>query len=96
MMRKQLKRFIKLTDEVNYVSGHHQDISGGMAFLLSLVTCGIYTYIWYYKMGEKLDEFATAKGMPTQSRGIVYLIVGLFGFGIVSYALMQDSINQMA
>ena len=87
---------IKLTDEVNYVSGHHQDISGGMAFLLSLVTCGIYTYIWYYKMGEKLDEFAMALGMPTQSRGIVYLIVGLFGFGIVSYALMQDSINQMA
>lgn len=88
--------FIKLTDEINYASGHPQDVSGGMAFLLTLVTCGIYGYIWYYKMGEKLDELAMAKGMPTQSRGIVYLILGLFGFGIVSYALMQDSINQMA
>lgn len=88
--------FVKLTDEVNYASNHPQDMSGGMALLLTLVTCGIYGYIWYYKMGEKLDELATAKARPTQSRGVVYLVLGLFGLGIVSYALMQDSLNQLA
>ena len=87
--------FIKLTNEINFVSKHNEDLSGGVAFLVSLITCGIYTWIWYYKMGEKLDESFAEKGMPTQSRGIVYLVLGLFGLGIVSYALMQDSLNKL-
>jgi len=48
------------------------------------------------QMGEKLDHAAENKGMPTQSRGILYLVLGLLGFGIVSYALMQDSLNKFA
>lgn len=88
--------FIKLTDEINYVSNHTSDTSGGMAFVLTIITCGIYGYIWYYKMGEKLDEAAFLKGYPQQSRGILYIILGLFGLGIVSYALMQDSLNNLA
>lgn len=88
--------FIKLNDEINLVSNHSEDMSGGMAFLLTLVTCGIYSYVWCYKMGEKLDEVAANKGMPVQSRSIVYLVLSLFGLGIVSYCLMQDSLNKMA
>lgn len=87
--------FIKLTDEVNYVSNRTNDTSGGMAFLFTLITCGIYGWVWYYKMGEKLDEAYVSRGMPAQSRGILYLILGLFGLGIVSYALMQDSLNKL-
>lgn len=88
--------FIKLTDEINLVSNHPGDTSGGVAFLLTLVTCGIYGWIWYYKMGEKLDEASVGRGLPSQSRGILYLLLGFFGLGIVSYALMQDSLNNLA
>jgi len=69
--------FIKLTDEINTVSENPNDTSGGMAFLFTLITCGIYGWFWYYKMGEKLDHAAENKGMPTQSRGILYLVLGL-------------------
>lgn len=88
--------FVVLTDDTNTVSGNTGDTSGGMALLFTLITCGIYGWYWYYKMGEKLDQAAMAKGMPAQSRGILYLVLGFFGLGIISYALMQDTINKVA
>lgn len=88
--------FITLTDEINFVSNNQDDTSGGVAFLLTLVTCGIYGWYWYYNMGEKLDRASMDKGLPSQSRGILYLLLGIFGFGIISYALMQDSLNKLA
>ena len=81
--------FVKLTDEINYVTGN-TDTSGGTAFLLGLVTCGIYTFFWAYKMGEKIDACDTV----SRSRGILYLILTFFGLGIIVYALMQDILNK--
>lgn len=90
--------FITLSNEVNNVSGHTQDgTSGGVAFLLTLVTCGIYGYYWAYKQGEKLAEAKAMRNMPADSSSsIIYLILSLFGLGIVAYALMQNDLNKMA
>lgn len=82
--------FISLTNEINTLSGNEGDTSGGTAFLLSLVTCSIYSYYWAYKMGEKRD----AMDGRNNSSGILYLVLSLFGFSIVVYALLQDSINK--
>ena len=84
--------FIKLTDEVNALTRTENGTSGGVAFLLTLVTCGIYGYIWAYKMGDKLDKFEAT----SSSRGIIYLILCFFGLGIVTYALIQDTLNKHA
>lgn len=81
---------IKLNDEVNYLSGETQATSGVVVFLLGIVTCGIYLFYWLYKMGERCDRI---KGMNSSS-GILYLILGLLGLSIVSYCLMQDTINK--
>ena len=82
--------FISLTNEINTLSGNEKDTTGGTAFLLSLVTCGIYSYYWAYKMGEKRDAIAG----QNNSSAILYLVLSLLGFGIVVYALLQDSINK--
>lgn len=81
---------IKLNDEVNLLSGEIQATSGGIVFLLSLVTCGIYSFYWLYKMGERCDRI---KGVDGNS-SILYLIVGILGFSIIAYCLMQDTINK--
>ena len=81
---------IKLNDEVNIVSGEPQATSGGIVFLLTIVTCGIYGLYWLYKMGERCDRIKGVNG----SSG--YLILGLFGFGIISYCLIQDTLNKTA
>ena len=88
--------FIKLNDEINYITNSQNDTSGVMAFLLGLITCGVYNYYWMYKMGRKLDDFAVMRGFAPASRGVACLILSLFGLGVVSYAIMQDSINRMA
>ena len=87
--------FITLTDDTNAAVGK-PGTSGGMAFLLTLVTCGIYSLYWAYKQGEKLDEAKQAKGLAGGSSGILYLLLSIFGLGIIAYALMQDSLNKLA
>ena len=82
--------FVSLTNEMNKAAGMENDTSGGVAVLLNLVTCGIYGIYWAYKMGEKRDLIADEKG----SSNILYLVLSIFGLGIVVYALLQDTLNK--
>ena len=85
--------FVVLTDDANTLLNN---TSGGVAFLLSLVTCGIYGLYWAYKQGEKIDEAKTARGIMSSNSGIIYLLLTIFGFGIIAEALMQNELNSMA
>lgn len=90
--------FVVLTDDANGASGHQNDgTSGGVAFLLTLVTCGIYGIYWAYKMGEKINEAKVLKGGSADSNlPIVYLLLEIFGLGIIAYALMQNELNKLS
>ena len=65
-----------------------------MVIIFSIITCNIYTWFWLYKMGERCDMIKEQMGKPGNSSPILYLIFGLFGLNVVSYALMQDTINE--
>ena len=75
-----------LTNDVNTVSGDVNGTSGGMVVLLTIVTCGIYGIYWAYKQGEKLDFTKNNRGIPSSNSGVLYLILQIFGFGIIAYA----------
>ena len=47
--------FVCLTNDANQESGQTDATSGGVALLLTIVTCNIYGWFWAYKMGEKID-----------------------------------------
>ena len=85
-----------LTNDVNTVSGDVNGTSGGMVVLLTIVTCGIYGSYWAYKQGEKLDFTKNNRGIPSSNSGVLYLILQIFGFGIIAYALMQNELNKLA
>ena len=85
-----------LTNDVNTVSGDVNGTSGGMVVLLTIVTCGIYGIDWAYKQGEKLDFTKNNRGIPSSNSGVLYLILQIFGFGIIAYALMQNELNKLA
>lgn len=89
--------FICLTNEVNEAAGV-EGTSGGMAFLLTLITCGIYGFYWAYKQGEKIEKAKSDRGMGngSGSLSVVYLLLSIFGLGIVAYGLMQNELNQFA
>lgn len=85
-----------LTNDVNTVSGDVNGTSGGMVVLLTIVTCGIYGIYWAYKQGEKIDFTKNNRGIPSSNSGVLYLILQIFGFGIIAYALMQNELNKLA
>jgi len=81
---------IVLNDELKHEAGEDSFTSGGVVFLLSIVTCGIYSIYWAYKMGEFVDKMNNKES----NSNILYLILNLFGFGIVVYALIQNELNK--
>lgn len=87
---------ICLANDLNAASGRFSDASGGAVILLTLVTCGIYAYYWSYKCGEKVDIIKTNSGVPSHGTSVTYLLLTIFGLGIIFYALAQSELNKVA
>ena len=47
-----------------------------------------------YRTGVKLDEVAVKNGRAPQNRSILFLLLGIFGLAIVSFAIIQSEINE--
>ena len=88
--------FIRLTDDAEEACGS-ECTPGGKSLLFSLISCGIYSYYWAYQQGERIADAKQKLGIGDgSSRGVLYLILHLTGLGIVSYALMQSELNEIA
>lgn len=92
----------KMNEEINEISGHPEDTSGGLVILFSIITCGIYNIYWCYKMGQKLSEYYESSSVHgDKDLGILFLILMLASFfscsvcGFVCYGIMQDNINKI-
>lgn len=88
--------FVNLVNDLNTASDSAGDTSGGIVFLLSLVTCGIYGIYWFYNAGKKVDYISKKYNGTASDNSIVYLLLAIFGFGIVNYALIQNELNKVA
>lgn len=86
---------VTLQDDSNLICDDNKT-SGITVVLLTLVTCGIYGWVWYYKMGQRLAQAGQKYGIQIADNSVVYLIVGLLGFGIVDYCLMQSDLNKFS
>lgn len=84
--------FVCLTDDMGKLSNDTR-LKGGTCFLLTLVTCGIYGYYWAYLMGKAAYNIKSQRNLPANDNSIIYLVLQLFGLGIVVYALAQSEIN---
>ena len=60
-----------------------------VAILLTIITCGIYGIYWQFRFYEKSDA------VTKKSNLIIYFILSLFGFSIISNALLQSDINEI-
>lgn len=86
--------FIVMTDEASRIND--SNMSGGMALLLTLVTCGLYSFYWYYRMGKELYSAGEKRGVTISDNSVIYLLLGIFGLGIVNYCMIQNDINKFA
>lgn len=87
--------FISITDDARVVSGDER-LSGGKCFLFTLITCGIYGYYWAYLMGKAMMQAKANHNMPADDNAMLYVILQIFGLGIVNYCLIQSDLNAIA
>lgn len=89
--------FVTVTNEIENAlkSKDGSCSSGGMAFLFSLLSCGIYTYYWWYKEGQRVAALQRERNLPVNDQSVLYLILTIFGVGIINYALMQSDLNKI-
>ena len=83
----------KMLSDMYRLSG--KPSTAGMDILLSIITCNIYLIYLFYKMGKLESEVHAAYNMPPRDDSLLYLILGLFGLWIVSYALIQSNLNTL-
>lgn len=83
-----------LTNEIGHLSGD-ASFTGGKVLIFGILTCGIYYFFWYYQLGRQIAQAQTNKGLPPKDDGLMYLILGIFGLGIISMAIAQSNVNQM-
>ena len=84
--------FVKLTNETNRLAPEEATMSGGLSILASIFTFGIYGLYWAYKLGKKIDIISGKE----RNTGVIYLLISMFGFGIIAHALAQDELNHAA
>lgn len=87
---------VVMVNDVNTAANEPEATSGGIVFLLTLVTCGIYFWYWSYMAGAKLEKAQNERGLAGQNQGVIYLILCIVGFSIVTYALIQNELNKIA
>ena len=87
---------VVVTDDTNKAINDPNGTSGGIAVLLSIVTCGIYGIYWNYKMGKKLYSAGKIYGKDISDNSVLYIVLAIFGLGIVNYCLMQSDLNRFA
>lgn len=83
-----------LTNEVSVLS-KEPSFSGGKVILLTIVTCGIYGYFWMYQLGRNIEQAQQHKGIQAKDNGLMFLVLTIFGLGIVSYAIAQSDVNKL-
>lgn len=71
------------------------DTSGVMVLIYNLLTCGIYGVYWYYKMGKRIQAIQEKSGNYGNDDSVLYLILCIFGLGIVSNAIIQSNLNKI-
>ena len=80
--------------DLNDVNGSYMN-NPAIDLLLSIVTCGIYTIYWYYKIGRQIETIQYDLGLRSNSISILTMILSIFGFGIISIAIVQSEINRL-
>lgn len=91
--------FIQIADDINdaeFDIREEKSYSGILVFLFNILTCGIYSYIWIYTAGKRLDNIKKNKSLDVEKSSLMYLILSLFGFQIIALALIQTELNKIA
>lgn len=89
--------FVCMTDEALGLS-EEEGASGILAFIFNIITFGFYGWYWAYKMGDRIEIAKHKRGITdgSSNNGVLYLVLSIFGFGLIAYILIQLELNKFA
>ncbi len=71
------------------------DLSPGVELLLLVLTCGLYVFFWDWKIAKKIGRMQDRVGLPVTDNAILYLVLNLFGLGVVNAVIEQSHLNDV-
>ena len=75
---------------------NRDDPNPNMDVLLMFVTCGIWSIYMLYKYPTMINEMLQRRGLPAnESLPLISVLLGVFGAGFVSIAMMQSELNKL-
>ena len=83
----------RLMRNVRILSFEETDCTG--EFLLFLFV-PFYSLYWYATRGSRISEAARMQGRTIENRGVMYLLLALFGFPIIADCIMKSDFNKLA
>lgn len=83
----------KFASELNGYLGDQRSSPG--VDLLLCIFCFPYQIYWFYKYGKAISEAQIRAGLPAEDNAILYVILSIFGLGIVNAAIMQSAMNKV-
>ena len=80
-----------ITNDMNKLT-KSKGINGIQYILFTLLTCGLYNYVWHYNMGSKIEKVKYSGN----DRGLLFLILTILGLWWINDILLQQAINSKA
>lgn len=64
--------------------------------VLEIVLMLFIPFVGIFLAEKKFAEGCAAKGVPHSDNSVLYLILGLFGLGIIGFCMLQNDLNKLA
>ena len=64
--------------------------------MLCLLFVPFYALYWWYTRGNDVKNLLDARDYHISSTGTLYLVLSIFGLGIVAMAIMQNDFNALS
>lgn len=81
---------------VKNVRALKQDNSSCTGEMLCLLFVPFYALYWWYTRGNDVKSLLDARDYHISSTGTLYLVLSIFGLGIVAMAIMQNDFNALS
>ncbi len=82
-----------LANDLNAMDSSTKGPDGVTVILLTLITCGIYQLYFIYTASKRIYYMMEDRNYRASDNSLINLLVAVFGFSIVSLAIMQNDLN---
>lgn len=82
-----------IANDLNQLDKNGKGPDGVTVVLLTIVTCGIYGIYFIYTASRRICWMFQDRNLRASDNSIINVILWLFGFSIVSLAIMQNDVN---